>query len=77
MLKKAIDAKPFYADAFYNLGSVYHLQNEPDKAMHFLRKAFEIDQGHYEALASIGTICKQQGKLVEAKKFLGGTGNKA
>lgn len=68
-LQKAIELKPDYADAHFNLGNIHRSSYRLDKAETALRKALEIDPDHYKALAYLAPVLCKQKKWSEANLF--------
>lgn len=68
-LKKAIEVKPDYADAYFNLGNIHRCSFHLDDAESALRKALEIDPDHYKALAYLAPVLCKQKKWKEASEL--------
>ena len=46
--KKAIELKPDYADAYFNMGRVYYMQNDEDKACEYYKLADKYGRPNLE-----------------------------
>jgi tetratricopeptide (TPR) repeat protein len=62
----ALQIKPDYAEAFYNLGNAYFAQGHVDKAISHLEKAVEISPDYVDAHNNLGHILLAQGQLDKA-----------
>ena len=51
---KAIELKPDYAEAYYNLGLAYKNQGNLTKAIESYKKAIEVDPDHADAYINLG-----------------------
>ena len=64
--EKAIELKPDYAAAQYNLGVAFRTLKQTDSAIECFRKAIEINPAYPDAHNNIGLILLQYGKFFEA-----------
>ena len=46
--EKAVELKPDYADAYFNMGRVYHMQNDDDKACEYYKLADKYGRPNLE-----------------------------
>jgi Flp pilus assembly protein TadD len=75
LLELAEKDESFQATAYGNLGIIYQIRGELDKAEEFYRKSLEIDKalGRQEGMASqygnLGIIYKTRGELDKAEEF--------
>ena len=65
-LKKAIEIKPKYADAYHNLGTLLFLQGNGKEALNHFALALEYNPEKAETHSSIGGILAKQEKFKEA-----------
>lgn len=74
LVKRAIELRPGYADAYDTLGRIYFLMGRYDKAIPALEKAKKLGGERAETLANLGMSYYQQGMksqaLAELKKAL-------
>ncbi|MFZ4546390.1 MAG: tetratricopeptide repeat protein [Bacteroidales bacterium] len=68
LFKKAIDLKPDYAEAWFNLGVTYGKTGKFGEAINALNRAIAANKNYAEAYASRGIANASQGKLSEALK---------
>jgi tetratricopeptide (TPR) repeat protein len=68
--KKAIELKPDYAEAYYNLGTAYGETGLYDEAIVSLRKAIEIKTDYPEAHGNLGTAYLNRGQKYLAADHL-------
>ena len=47
-LEKAVELKPDYADAYFNLGKTYYLMHDEDKACEYYKLAAQYDRPNLE-----------------------------
>ncbi len=64
--KKALDSKPDFAYAYYNIGNALKEQGKPREAVEAYRKALDRKPDIAEAYFNMGITLKQQGKLEKA-----------
>jgi tetratricopeptide (TPR) repeat protein len=64
--KKALEIKPDYADACFNLGTVYLQQARMDEAIEQFQKTLEIKPGYAEAHYDLGLVYLQEGRMEDA-----------
>ncbi len=57
------------ADAHYLLGLIREAAGNPAAAERMFRKVIYLNPDHYEALAHLSVICKQQGDTDDAQRF--------
>lgn len=62
----AITADPNYADAYYNLGSIYFAQNNLERAADNFKKVTELSPSSSDAFAAYGKVLYAQGKFDQA-----------
>jgi len=72
LFKEVIAANPNIAEAHYNLGFVYMLQNNGDAAEAAFRKAIEVDPNKSDAYVGVSTLLASKGKVAEAFELLNG-----
>ena len=65
--QKAIEIKPDYAEAHYNLGNILRDLGKSDQAELSYRKALELNPDLAEAHFNLGNILKDLGKLKESR----------
>ena len=63
---KALDIKPDYAEAYYNMGIALKDQGKLEEAIEAYNKALAIKPDYAEACSNMGIVLKEQGKLEEA-----------
>ncbi len=61
--RKAIAARPAYAEALFNLGSVLHQMRQLEAAEAAYRQVIAIDPAVAVAHSNLGTVLKDQGRL--------------
>ena len=66
-LRKAIEIRPDYAEAHYNLGNTLKDLGKLQEAEISLRKAIEIRPDYANAHSNLGVLLKDLGKLQEAE----------
>jgi protein O-GlcNAc transferase len=64
--EKAIEIKPDYAKAFYNLGGTYHELEKMDDSIKSYKRSLEIDPDYAEAHNNLGNVFQDLGRLDEA-----------
>ncbi|HEX8097239.1 MAG TPA: tetratricopeptide repeat protein, partial [Pyrinomonadaceae bacterium] len=69
-LKKAVELKPDYAEAYRFLGVIYHRKGDDGEAFKQLLKAVELDPKLLQARFDLATIYKLQKNYPEAIKHL-------
>ncbi len=62
----AVTSDPEYADAYYNMGSIFFAQAKYEKAAENFKKVTEIDPTNPEGLASYGKVLYVQDKYDES-----------
>jgi predicted O-linked N-acetylglucosamine transferase (SPINDLY family) len=67
--EKAIDLRPEYADAHFNLGIILSDYGRLDSAIDFYKKAIKADSKYTEAYNNLGLILLESGILDEAKNY--------
>ncbi len=65
--RKAIELKPDYADAHYNLGNLLKDIGKLEEAEFSFRKAIEIKPDYTKSYYNLGNILRDIGKLQEAR----------
>ena len=70
MFKKALEAKPDYAEAWFNLGNTYGKLGKFQDAISCFDNAMKYKQGYYEALSNRGVAKASMGHIPEALKDL-------
>jgi Flp pilus assembly protein TadD len=65
--RKAIEIKPDFAEAHYNLGNILKSLGKLQEAESSTRKAIEIKPNYAEAYLNLGSILKGLGKLQDAE----------
>ena len=68
--RKAIELKPNFAHAHYNLGTILIALGDSEAAQVSLRKTIELKKDFAEAYSNLGKLLKDLGKLKEAEIFL-------
>ncbi len=53
--QKAIEIHPDFAEAYYNMGTVYHYKGNYDRAIECYHKALEINPNHAKAFNNMGS----------------------
>jgi Tfp pilus assembly protein PilF len=74
LLKQVVAANPAIAEAHYNLGYAYMLENNGDGAEAEFRKAIETNPAKTDAYIALGTLLAAKGKGPEAYDLLQGVG---
>lgn len=69
LLRRAIQLKPDFADAYYSLGIMMHNAVLQDDAEKQFRAALEYESGHYKAMTSLATVLTTKGQMQEAQKL--------
>jgi Flp pilus assembly protein TadD len=72
LLKEVIAANPAIAEAHYNLGYTYMLQNNADGAEAEFRKAIEVNAAKSDSYIALATLLAAKGKGQEAFELLDG-----
>jgi tetratricopeptide (TPR) repeat protein len=72
LLQQVIAANPAIAEAHYNLGYSYMLQNKADEAEAAFRKAIEVNPSKDDAYIGLATLLGAKGKGQEAFDLLEG-----
>ncbi len=67
-LRKAIEIKPDFADAYCNLGDILKDFGELKEAEIYTRKAIKYKSNFYQAYCNLGNILRLLGKFEEAEK---------
>ncbi len=65
-LKRALRIRPLYEAALINLGSLYQVRQQPEKAAGAYREALAQNPGSVEAQVGLGEVLKKAGELEEA-----------
>ena len=65
---RALELKPDYAEAHYNLGNAMHALGMHDNAVACYGRALELAPNYAEAHNGLGTTLKDQGKLEDATR---------
>ncbi len=68
LLNSVIELQPDYAEAWNRRAYVYHLRDEPQRALGDLRHVLALDPKHYRALEGLGLLTRSLG---EKKAALG------
>jgi len=68
--EKAIKETPRNAEAYYNLGIIYFMQEKHAKARENFAKAVELNPRHAFAHLQLGFLCLAEGKAEESEKYL-------
>ena len=70
--RRALELKPDYAEAHNGLGNLFNLNDlgQLDSAVASYRKAVDIKPDFVDAHSNLGIALMEQGKMVEAEKFL-------
>lgn len=69
-LRRAIELKPDYPEAHYNLGAAYREIGDPDSALAAFRRAAELAPGFADAHVDIGTLLRERRELEAAERSL-------
>ncbi|HEY9696906.1 MAG TPA: tetratricopeptide repeat protein [Trichocoleus sp.] len=64
--QRAIQLRPDFFEAYYNLGVVYAQQEQEQQAIEQFQKALALNPQHFPSIYGLGKIAEQQGKLQEA-----------
>ena len=64
--KKAIEIKPDYAKAHFNLGGAYHELRQFDDSVKSYKNSLAIDPNYAEAHNNLGNVLREAGELDEA-----------
>jgi predicted O-linked N-acetylglucosamine transferase (SPINDLY family) len=64
-LRQAIQLKPDFAEAHYNLGNILYSRGLPDAAEDQFRQVIRLQPTHAKAHANLGSVLKDQGRLDE------------
>jgi tetratricopeptide (TPR) repeat protein len=59
--RRAVDIKPDFADAHYDLGVLYAMNGKPDRAMTHFRRAVEINPEDHEARHNLAVMMSRAG----------------
>jgi tetratricopeptide (TPR) repeat protein/peroxiredoxin len=65
----ALETDPDYAEAHYNLGTLYLKQGKPDEARRHLQRALELRHEYPDALNNLGLLAAQAGDTREAIRY--------
>ena len=65
----ALENNPDYAEAQYNLGTLYLKQAQPDEARHHLMRAVQLRPNYPDALNNLGMLAAQAGQMPEAIRY--------
>ncbi|HEV2232332.1 MAG TPA: FG-GAP-like repeat-containing protein [Terriglobia bacterium] len=65
----ALETDPDYAEAHYNLGTLYLKQGKPDEARRHLQRALELRPEYPDALNNLGLLAAQAGETPEAIRY--------
>ncbi|HDZ17579.1 hypothetical protein LCGC14_1270080 [marine sediment metagenome] len=66
----AIEVNPYQFAAYGNLGEVYYLEKNYEKAFNLFSKELELRPDNYEALYYLGSIYLKRGELSLAESAL-------
>lgn len=69
LIRRSIEIKPDYADAYFNLGNFYRHAYKLEEAEQLLLKALEIDPSHVKALSSLALLLAKRKKYREALEY--------
>jgi tetratricopeptide (TPR) repeat protein len=64
--REAIDIKPDYVEAYFNLGNALTKKGDVDDAIYNYRKALQIDPDFFKSYYNIAKILYGEGKIAEA-----------
>jgi tetratricopeptide (TPR) repeat protein len=64
--REALRINPLYADAWYNMGLAYHLQNKLALSAECYSKAIHCKPDHVQAFINLGVVLHLQNKTAEA-----------
>jgi tetratricopeptide (TPR) repeat protein/thiol-disulfide isomerase/thioredoxin len=65
----ALETEPDYAEAHYNLGTLYLKQGKPDEARRHLQRALQLRHDYPDALNNLGLLAAQAGDMPEAIRY--------
>ena len=66
MLLSAIEIKPNFSNALFNLGVIFQDRFQFDKAIEFYRVAIDNDATNLSAISNLGVLLQKQGQIEEA-----------
>lgn len=66
----ALDKMPQYAAAYDNLGQIYYVQGEPEKAQEYFEKAIELKPTLIDSLYYLAKIHFEKGDAKKAEEYL-------
>ncbi len=69
-IKKAIELRPEFAEAFNNLGNALRRCNDPSGAIDAYQNALAARERYPEAYNNLGTLLREQGKTDQAEHAL-------
>lgn len=69
LLRRAIQLKPDFADAYYNLGILLQHTQQLDEAEVQFRKVLEFEHDHYKAMASLAKVLITKEEIQEAQSL--------
>ncbi|GEM_PF-4690715 len=67
--RKAVDKKPDFVEAWFDMGLTYLELKRPKDAFDALKKVIEIQPDHAEAMVTLGTACDGIGDSAGAEKW--------
>jgi tetratricopeptide (TPR) repeat protein len=70
LFREITQKQPAFAPAHLNLGLVYRLQNQNEKALTHLRRAAELNPKDPRPLVELARLCLDTGKLGDARGYL-------
>lgn len=70
LFREITQKQPTFAPAHLNLGLVYRLQNQNEKALTHLRRAAELNPKDPKPLVELARLCLDTGKLGDARGYL-------
>jgi tetratricopeptide (TPR) repeat protein len=70
LFREITQKQPSFAPAHLNLGLVYRLQNQNEKALTHLRRAAELNPKDPRPLVELARLCLDTGKLGDARGYL-------
>jgi len=70
LFRALIQKQPSFAPAHLNLGLLYRLQNQNEKALMHLRRAAELNPKDPKPLVELARLCLDIGKLDDARGYL-------
>ena len=68
--RKAIELRPDFADAYFNLGNILRLEEEVDGAILNYRKAIEVKPDFADVYLNLVTLLMDERRSVEARELL-------